>query len=251
MPMRGTVITIAPQAGITLDYAQSSFISENHIRSRQLRAMTFGTFRPSARHLAKRTISKGDAAGSWTQAVYQVDDSPRYGSFGRWQHADGVSTWIGGQTWRPLPRREWSVRKDYDVLIGTNRYTITARGWVQEENHLKAVSKAPGALRASQFYLAREYGVARYDRIKNFDFSAGDRYFERTGPFWDAVREAWEQRFATTGRITLKRRSTRQIFSSRCSSGPKAGKRQTDRFRRTSSLHRQGTRLHDPDGCIA
>ncbi|MGH8514479.1 MAG: DUF6607 family protein, partial [Gammaproteobacteria bacterium] len=152
----------------------------------------------------KRTISKGDAAGSWTQAVYQVDDSPRYQSFGRWQHADGVSTWIGGQTWRPLPRREWSVRKDYDLLIGTNRHTITARGWVQEENNLKAVSRALGALRASQPYLAREYGVARYDRIKNFDFSAGDRYFERTGFFWNAVRKAWEQRFAAAGRITLK-----------------------------------------------
>jgi Family of unknown function (DUF6607) len=152
----------------------------------------------------RRTIRRSDAAGSWTQAVYQVDDSPRYASIGRWQHANGVSTWVSGETWRPLPRREWSVRKDYDVLIGTNRHTIAPWGWVQEENNLKAVLKAPGTLRASRPYVAREYGIARYERIKNFDFSAGDRYFERTNLFWDAVRGAWEERFASTHRITLK-----------------------------------------------
>ena len=47
-------------------------------------------------------------------------------------HGGGVSTWISDETWRPLPRREFSVRKDYDVLVGTNRHTITAQGWVQE-----------------------------------------------------------------------------------------------------------------------
>jgi hypothetical protein len=66
-----------------------------------------------------------------------VDDSPRYAARGRWQHAAGVSTWISDETWRPLPRREFSVRKDYDVLVGTNRHTITPTGWVQEENNVK------------------------------------------------------------------------------------------------------------------
>ena len=30
-------------------------------------------------------------------------------------------------TWRPLPRREWSVRDDYQALIGTNRHTVCRR----------------------------------------------------------------------------------------------------------------------------
>jgi hypothetical protein len=29
--------------------------------------------------------------GTWTQTVYQVDDSPRYEAIGRWTHTQGVS----------------------------------------------------------------------------------------------------------------------------------------------------------------
>lgn len=151
----------------------------------------------------RRTLPKQEAAGTWTQAVYQVDDSPRYESIGRWEHSPVQSTWISAQTWRPLPRREWSVRKDYDVLIGTNRHTVVPTGWVQEENNLKAATEGTSVLRASQPYLGREYGVARYQRIRNYDFSAGDRYFERTRSFWAHVRGAWDKRFAAAPRITL------------------------------------------------
>ena len=71
--------------------------------------------------------------------MYQVDESPRYASVGRWQHTASFSTWLSADTWRPLPRREWSVRDDYHVLLGTNRHTVGPTGWLQEENNLKAV----------------------------------------------------------------------------------------------------------------
>ena len=54
--------------------------------------------------------------GSWSQAVYQVDDSPRYESYGTWVHEKGVSRWISQITKRPLPRREHTIRNDYDLL---------------------------------------------------------------------------------------------------------------------------------------
>ena len=72
----------------------------------------------------------------WLQTVYQVDESPRYASTGRWQHTPSFSTWLSGDTWRPLPRREWSVRSDYQVLVGSNRHTVVPSGWLQEENNL-------------------------------------------------------------------------------------------------------------------
>jgi len=122
------------------------------------------------------------------QSVYQVDDSPRYAAPGRWQHSDSFSTWISGETWRPLPRREWSVRNDYQVLVGTNRHTITPNGWMQEENNLKLALDDSGKPREAIPYLAREYGVARYERIKDYDFSAGKAYFDKTEPFWAEVR---------------------------------------------------------------
>ena len=142
-----------------------------------------------------RIVPPAERPGSWVQSVYQVDDSPRYAARGRWEHNEGMSTWISDETWRPLPRREFSVRKDYDVLVGTNRHTITPTGWVQEENNLKLVI-------AENRYVAREYGVARYERIKDYDFSAAEKYFARTEPFWAEVRAAWRE--VSTSRITLR-----------------------------------------------
>ena len=151
----------------------------------------------------RRKLASGDAAGAWSQVVYQVDESPRYASVGRWQHTASFSTWIGGDTWRPLPRREWSVRDDYQVLIGTNRHTIVPAGWFQEENNLKAVLTEQRAIAATP-YVAREYGFARYERIRDADFAAADRYYERTKEFWDRVRDRWNEAFTALGVITLK-----------------------------------------------
>jgi hypothetical protein len=134
---------------------------------------------------------------AWTQTVLQVDDSPRYASIGRWEHTGGASTWLSAETWRPLPRREFSVRKDYDVLVGTNRHTITPTGWVQEENNLKLAS-------AEKRYVAREYGVARYERIKDYDFGAGETYYKRTEPFWAEVRAAWRELEEGRGRFSVR-----------------------------------------------
>jgi hypothetical protein len=146
---------------------------------------------------AQRAVAASARTGAWSQSVLQVDDSPRYAALGRWRHAGGVSTWVSEETWRPLPRREFSVRKDYEVLVGTNRHTITPDGWLQEENNLKL---APQEAR----YLAREYGVARYQRIKGYDFGAGKRYYERTEPFWAEVRSAWQELAQRSGRLILR-----------------------------------------------
>lgn len=142
--------------------------------------------------------------GAWTQTVLQVDDSARYAAAGRWEHSDGVSTWLSDETRRPLPRREFSVRKDYDVLEGTNRHTILPNGWTQEENNLKLALGPDRTPRPDQPYLAREYGVARYERIRDYDFSQGKRYHERTEPFWAEVRAAWTGIAQKQGRYTLK-----------------------------------------------
>ena len=69
---------------------------------------------------------------------------------------------------------------DYQVLEGTNRHTITATGWLQEENNLKLVLGANGQADPAQPYRAREYGVARYSRMRGGDFHAADEYYQRT-----------------------------------------------------------------------
>ncbi|MEM7602931.1 MAG: DUF6607 family protein, partial [Verrucomicrobiota bacterium] len=53
-----------------------------------------------------REVDPAEVEGTWTQLVTQVDDSPRYESYGKWEHDAGYSRWESGKTARPLPRRE-------------------------------------------------------------------------------------------------------------------------------------------------
>jgi hypothetical protein len=152
----------------------------------------------------RRPVADAERQGAWMQTVYQVDESPRYASIGRWQHSASFSTWLSADTWRPLPRREWSVRDDYQVLLGANRHTIGPTGWTQEENNLKTVLTAQRSIDTSRPYVAREYGMARYERLRDADFAAADRYYERTRSFWDQVRDAWSAAFEQQGTITLR-----------------------------------------------
>jgi len=154
----------------------------------------FGTWARSTRTAEGRD-------GRWSQSVWQVDDSPRYAAWGEWRHTPERSWWTSGETWRPLPRREFSVRDDYDVLIGTNTHIVLPTGWVQEEHNVKTVLAGPGEVESR---LAREIGIARYERIRDFDTGPGDEYWADTSAFWSQVRAYWEQAMADDDRIRLK-----------------------------------------------
>ena len=140
----------------------------------------------------RRALDQASREGRWTQTVYQVDDSPRYEAIGRWIHAPGMSYWKSDDRRRPLPRREFSVRNDYQALYGSHRITITPAGWTQEEDALKLVLDENNRPSSSQPYLAREAGLSRYDRVLDYDFSAGDDYWQDTGAFWSRVRRYWD-----------------------------------------------------------
>ncbi len=152
----------------------------------------------------RRRLPDSERRGAWLQTVYQVDESPRYASTGRWQHTPSFSTWLSADTWRPLPRREWSVRKDYQLLVGSNRHTIVPTGWLQEENNLKTVLTEQRDVDVARPYAGREYGVVRYERLRDADFAGADRYYERTREFWDQVRDSWTTAFAQQGTVTLR-----------------------------------------------
>lgn len=160
-----------------------------------------------------RALSDADAAGRWAQTVYQVDDTPRYTLVGRWSHTASYSAWSSEDGWRPLPRRERTVRDDYHAMTGTNRITVGPTGWVHEQDNLKTVLAAAGEIDATQPARAREAGVNRYDLLDGFDFSAGDAYWRETGPFWAAVRRSWAERLLGRTEIAITDRcDDRPIF---------------------------------------
>ncbi len=149
-------------------------------------------------------IAAKDGEGAWRQSVFQVDDSPRYAGVGRWQHVGNYSTWIAPEGWRPLPRREYSVRDDYQVLVGTNRHTITPTGWVHEQQNNKVALDESGKPRSDRPVVGREFGFNRYEHIREFDFAAGDHYLAATEPMWRAVREEWNALLAAPEAVRLK-----------------------------------------------
>ena len=152
------------------------------------------TYEPGSYHEYKgnniwavRNVTVNESGGKWVQEVFHVDDSPRYASIGQWEHTDNFSQWSGNRTFRPLPRREFSVRSDYDVLDGENRHIIVPTGWVHEQENLKLRLNED----VGKEYIAKEIGLNRYDRIEDFDFTGGDEYWEKTKDYWKVVRDTW------------------------------------------------------------
>lgn len=151
----------------------------------------------------KRTYQPEEVAGTWSQSVYQVDDSPRYAAIGKWEHLPNFSTWESEEAARPLPRRESRVRDDYDLLLGRNIHSIVPQGWVHEQANYKVALNDAGDLE-DRPYLAKELGVNRYRRLKGFDFSPADQYWQHTAAFWKDVREAWDTLITDNKSFVLK-----------------------------------------------
>jgi hypothetical protein len=135
------------------------------------------------------TLSAEEAAGTWSQLVTQIDDSPRYEGFGKWTHARGESSWESSPTRRPLPRREYTVRDDYDYLLGTNRHTLTKDGWVHFQDNRKVVDRGGEDARVLCF----EAGLNTYTRRDSELTAVAEAWWEKHGDFWDGVRAFWTE----------------------------------------------------------
>lgn len=142
--------------------------------------------------------------GTWTQLVYEVNDAPRYAGSGFWKHDRGVSSWTSEPGLRPLPRREYTTRNDYQLIEAAHRHSITPHGWTHEQDNLKIMLTKPAQSGALQLVpLVREKGFNEYRRITGFDFSQAQTYWQETAPFWKAVRARWQQAFKAGGAIKL------------------------------------------------
>ncbi|MBX3725875.1 MAG: hypothetical protein KF823_08155 [Xanthomonadales bacterium] len=146
-----------------------------------------------------RPLDPGLSRGAWTQCVYEVSDAPRYCGTGPWNHRYGVATWTSDRTWRPLPRREYTTREDYNALNVENRHTIVPGGWSHEQDNSKVVREVDGASRT----LVREFGFNDYQRVDDVDFGPARDWWRRTAGYWSQVRAGWERRIRAGGGIRL------------------------------------------------
>ncbi|MEM9080001.1 MAG: DUF6607 family protein [Verrucomicrobiota bacterium] len=155
-----------------------------------------------------RTLSEEEVKGTWTQFVTQVDDSPRYKAAGTWEHSGNYSAWTSLPSTRPLPRREYTKRSDYDLLKVVNKHVITPEGWVHMQDNRKFVRR--NGLNKS---LCLERGTNTYfrmtdlDDIEKEDFAVAEKYWQETGHFWADVRSAWDTIIASsTGPVAYESR---------------------------------------------
>jgi hypothetical protein len=138
-----------------------------------------------------------EVAGQWTQKVYQVDDSPRYEGTASWVHADGRHYWEATAD-APLPRREFSKRSDYNVMVRRNRQEIVDKGWVHEEDNDKVIRSAEG-----DKLLAQEKGFNTYYRTDMSNCQVAEDWWQAKGAYWADVRAVWDELFASRQPIHL------------------------------------------------
>lgn len=147
-----------------------------------------------------RRLDAERTKGAWTQCVFEVSDAPRYCGTGSWNHRYGVSTWTGDRSWRPLPRREYTKRDDYNALNAENRHTITPNGWTHEQDNTKTVRDGRNTAKT----LVREFGFNDYRNIDGYDFEPAREYWAKTGDYWARVRTAWDRRLGSGNTLVLK-----------------------------------------------
>lgn len=134
-----------------------------------------------------QSLSDAQRQGQWSQTVYQVDDTPRYGGLGRWEHSQGISQWTSQRAWRPLPRRDMTTRSDYHTLDAVQRHVITPFGWVHEQDNTKVVLRGPAQA------LTREIGVNSYRTDSALDIRKAKAQWEGAQAYWSAIRDYWHQ----------------------------------------------------------
>jgi hypothetical protein len=144
-------------------------------------------------------LGEAETKGTWTQRVTGTTDEPRYESVGKWVHHPDSSVWTSATTFRPLPRREYSTRSDYDLLSVTNRQTVTANGWYHEQDNEKWAKRD-----GKQFPLCREFGLNSYIRVNEGEFTGAHKYWDKTAPFWKQVRTVWDASAAAKPQIVLQ-----------------------------------------------
>jgi hypothetical protein len=148
----------------------------------------------------RETLSPEQAKGTWTQKVYQVDDSPRYESYGTWVHVDGKHFWEGTND-SPLPRRESTKRNDYNVLKRHSRMEVFGDGsWALIQDNEKVLRKD-----GQDKMLVWERGLEKFTK-GNYDATPAIKWWNRQQQYWADVRKAWDEVYASTPELKLASR---------------------------------------------
>lgn len=156
-----------------------------------------------------KKLTPAAVKGQWTQKVYQVDDSPRYEGSATWSTVDGVTSWKN-TTDAPLPRREHTIRNDYNVLKRRNIHEITAKGWIHEQDNDKIIRTTSG----NDVVLAQEKGMDIYTKVPNKKCQIAQQWWSKNKDLWAKVRLEWTKVYGQNQDLTLEKKiNKKSLFS--------------------------------------
>lgn len=138
-----------------------------------------------------KKLSPESVKGQWTQIVYQVDDAPRYSGTGSWVHVDGRTYWESSAD-APLPRREYTTRKDYNVMVRGNHQEIYDWGWMHDQDNKKVLRKDG----AKDETIVEEKGREYYTKVEDAKCIIAQNYWNEYAPLWKTVRQTWDEELA-------------------------------------------------------
>ncbi|SDG46589.1 DUF6607 family protein [Psychroflexus sediminis] len=150
------------------------------------------------KHWKYQELPYDEVIGQWTQKVYQVDDSPRYEGTASWVHVDGKHYWEN-TTPAPLPRREFSIRDDYNITLRTNRHELTDFGWVHDQDNKKILKTEDG----QEIVLADEKGYNTYTRVEDSKCKAAQDWWTKHSNYWAGVRAEWQSVFENKESLSM------------------------------------------------
>jgi len=146
----------------------------------------------------KRALSADESKGKWLQTVWEVSDEPRYQGLSAWIENDGKTYWESTAD-APLPRREYTVRNDYQIMRRHNRIALTADGYVHEQDNDKIIKNA-----AVESVLVQEKGFNTYYRVEDKECANAVKWWQENEPFWVMVRKDWQNIVAANETLTVK-----------------------------------------------
>lgn len=146
----------------------------------------------------KQSLEGGQFKKKWTQTVWEVSDAPRYQGASEWVTTDNKTFWMN-TTDAPLPRREYTKRKDYNVMKRRNFISVDQTGWVHEQDNQKILRT-----NGKDVLIAEEKGMNTYKRIDDSKCEAGKVYWEKHMEYWSKVRKAWDKYLNTSAVVSVK-----------------------------------------------
>lgn len=151
------------------------------------------------RKWVSRKLSPEEIKNKWTQTVWEVSDEPRYQGISSWVANNGKVYWESTVD-APLPRREYTVRNDYNIMRRRNRIELKQdRAYIHEQDNDKISRKNNG-----EQLIVQEKGYNTYYRLDDSECAAAANWWKANNPFWTTVQGYWNHYLAGTQEVTLK-----------------------------------------------